>query len=104
VFYDPNLTPTGANQFQFVEISAPLALHETKPASYGTFNSGTNTWTVTGPSVTGGPDGSPGNYPLESWGAISLAASGTGVPALSSLGIAILCSLLALVGIRRFRK
>jgi len=107
VFYDPNLTPTGADpEDEFVAIFAPLSLYETKPASYGNFDSGTNTWTVTGPSVTGGPDGSPGNDGLEGWGAISLAVAtvGPSVPALGSLGIAITCSLLALAGgIRRFR-
>jgi hypothetical protein len=106
VFYDPNLTPIGADpEDEYVAIVAPLALYETKPAAYGSFNSGTNTWTVTGPSATGGPDGSPGNYALEGWGAISLAVAsgGPAVPALSSLGIALLCSLLALAGVRRFR-
>ena len=51
------------------------------------------------------PDGSPGSYPLEGWGAITLSAGtdGTGVSALGNLGVVILCSLLALVGIRRFR-
>jgi len=107
VFYDPNLTPNGAKpENGFVEIMAPLALYETNPPAYGSFNSGTNTWTVTGPTVTGGPDGSPGNYPLEGWGAISLAVApvvSTSVPAVSSLRIALLCSLVALVGIRRLR-
>jgi hypothetical protein len=107
VYYDPNLTPPGADpEDEYVEIIAPLSLYETQPASYGTFDSGTNTWTVTGPSVTGGPDGSPGNYALEGWGAISLAVAtiGPNVPALSGVGIAITCSLLALAGcIHRFR-
>jgi PKD repeat protein len=75
VYYDPNLTPIGADpEDEYVAIVAPLAMHETKPATYGTFNPVTKVWTVTGPSVTGGPNGSPGNYPLEGWGAISLAA------------------------------
>jgi hypothetical protein len=99
VFYDPNLTPPGAtpNSNDFVEIIAPLGLHSTKPAFYGTFDSVAKIWTVVGPTVTGGPDGSPGNYPLESWGAISLGVEQPIlVPALHWRGsFAILIGLLA---------
>ncbi len=89
VFYDPNLTPLGASPTSndFVEISAPLGLHSTKPASYGAFDSGLMTWTVVGPSVTGGPDGSPGNYPLEPWGAITLPEPPGWLGQLAALGL-----------------
>jgi hypothetical protein len=74
VFYDPNLTPLGASPTSndFVEIIAPLGLQSTNPVTYGSFNLGTKTWTVVGPTVTGGPDGSLGNYAVESWGVITL--------------------------------
>jgi len=67
VFYDPNLTPLSA--------------------SYGAFDSGLMTWTVVGPSVTGGPDGSPGNYPLEPWGAIYLPEPPALLGQLAALGL-----------------
>ncbi len=103
VFYDPNVTPTPASPTSndFVEILAPLVLHSTNPASYGVFDPGLKTWTVSGPSVTGGPDGSPGNDPLESWGAISLAAGAVAVPSLPGRGsVAVLIGLLAAVALR----
>ncbi|MGQ0796675.1 MAG: hypothetical protein ACT4OI_02245 [Methanobacteriota archaeon] len=87
VFYDPNLTPLGAvpTLGQFVEIRAPLGFARTRPAGFGTFDALTNTWTVTGPALTGGPAGSPGTdgipgtaddqYALESWGAILFQAA-----------------------------
>jgi hypothetical protein len=89
VFYDPNLTPLSASPTSndFVEIVAPLGLHSTKPASYGAFDSGLMTWTVVGPSVTGGPDGSPGNYPLEPWGAINLPEPPALLGQLAALGL-----------------
>jgi hypothetical protein len=88
VFYDPNLTPLGASPTSndFVEIVKPLGLHSTKPASYGSFDPVARTWTVTGPTVTGGPDGSPGNYPLESWGAIQLPEPSTWLLLLTGVG------------------
>jgi hypothetical protein len=89
VFYDPNLTPLGASPTSndFVEISAPLGLHSTKPASYGAFDPALGTWTVVGPSVTGGPDGSPGNYALEPWGAITLPEPPAFLGQLAALGL-----------------
>ncbi len=84
VFYDPNLTPLGANprKAQYVALSAPFAYRSTNPASYGTWTEPSWTWTVTGPTSTGGPVGSPGAdrtpgtsddaYALEPWGSISL--------------------------------
>ena len=43
-----DLTPLGADpEDEYVALVAPLALYETKPAAYGSFNAGTNTWTVT---------------------------------------------------------
>ncbi len=61
-FYDPNLTPAGADptQGQFVVIEKPLYLMRTAPAAYGIWDESANTWTITGPSTTGGPSGTPG--------------------------------------------
>jgi hypothetical protein len=85
-FYDPNLTPIGAvgTKDEFVVNSAQLSLHRTQPAAYGNWNQATKTWTITGPTTTGGsvgspgPDGTPGtaddDYPDESWGAIYFVA------------------------------
>jgi hypothetical protein len=85
-FYDPNLTPIGAEgtKDEFVVNMDQLALHRTHPAAYGNWNQATKTWTITGPTTTGGsvgspgPDGIPGtvddDYPDESWGAIYFVA------------------------------
>jgi hypothetical protein len=82
VFYNPNLTPIGADPTlgQFVEIAAPLEFLRTNPAALGTYDALTATWSVVGPTSTGGPAGSPGadgipgtaddQYALDSWGAI----------------------------------
>ena len=61
-FYDPNLTPAGADPKagEFVVIQKPLYLLRTLPAPYGSWDESTNTWTVTGPATTGGPPGQPG--------------------------------------------
>ncbi len=73
VFYDPNLTPIDANPSGgFVEIHWPLGIEGTNPPGYGTWDSSSNAWTLVGPSATGGPKGSPGDYPLVPWGAIWL--------------------------------
>ena len=73
-YYDPNLTPLGANPRlgQYVEYMAPLTYHSTNPAGYGMWNPVDKTWQVTGPTNTGGPDGSPGNYALSPWSEIRL--------------------------------
>jgi len=62
VYYDPNLTPRGANPTlaQFVPLFAPLNLDSLFPSTLGTWDPATLTWTVAGPVTTGGPDGSPG--------------------------------------------
>jgi hypothetical protein len=89
VYYDPNLTPLGASPTSndFVEIVAPLGLHSTNPPSYGVFDPGPKSWTVVGPSVTGGPDGSPGNYPLAPWGSIMLPEPPSALGQLAALGL-----------------
>ena len=78
-FYDPNLTPPGANPLAggFVEISAPLVFGSAAPVGYGVWNPTSMTWTIAGPEVTGGPDGSPGNYPLQPWPILSLVPLGS---------------------------
>ncbi len=75
-FYDPNLTPLGADgqKGEFVANNAQLSLYRTHPANYGNWNQAAKTWTITGPTTTGGSVGSPGNYPDESWGAIYFVA------------------------------
>jgi len=85
-FYDPNLTPIGAlgTKDEFVVNSDQLSLYRTQPAGYGNWNQAAKTWTITGPTTTGGsvgnpgPDGIPGTaddeYPDESWGAIYFVA------------------------------
>ena len=87
VFYDPNLTPDGADPTEgaYVAFSQTLKYNATNPASYGAWDAAAFTWDVVGPSVTGGPVGSPGPdgtpgtpddlYPWESWGAIRLVPS-----------------------------
>jgi hypothetical protein len=61
VFYDPNLTPKGAHPLnQYVEVSAPMKLFNTKPSAFGAWDEATSTWTLVGPLVTGAPAGSPG--------------------------------------------
>ena len=73
VYYDPNLTPVPANpQGGFVEIHKALAYLGTKPSNFGTWSDAARTWDVVGPTSTGGPAGSPGQYALDPWGAISL--------------------------------
>jgi len=83
VFYDPNLTPVPANpQGGFVPISSPLKYFGSTPASYGDWDPVNLTWDVYGPSITGGPPGTPGadwlpgtaddQYALSSYGAIRL--------------------------------
>ena len=81
-FYDPNLTPLGAvgTSNDFVVNMDQLSLYRTHPPGYGNWNQATKTWTIVGPTTTGGsvgspgPDGIPGtpddDYPDESWGAI----------------------------------
>ncbi len=61
-FYDPNLTPAGADPTlgQYVIIQKPLYLMRTLPVSYGSWDESTNTWTLTGPATTGGPPGNAG--------------------------------------------
>jgi hypothetical protein len=100
VFYDPNLTPINATgtSNDHVKISAPLSLYRTQPASYGSWNAVTKTWSVVGPSVTGGPVGSPGNYPDEAWGAIYFVPESGLLP-----GFAAGSALLALLQRRRRR-
>jgi len=84
VFYDPNLTPIGADPRagEYAEIRGPLAYLNTYPPLLGAWDAVAKTWTVMGPTRregppgTPGPDGAPGaaddRYPLQSWGAIRL--------------------------------
>jgi len=71
-FYDPNLTPIGSSgtSNDHVVISAPLFVDRRHPAGYGDWDPVLKTWTIVGPTVTGGSVGSPGNYPTEPFGAI----------------------------------
>jgi len=92
VFYDPNLTPPGANPTlgEYVNFTAPFEFVETKPANFGSYDVATKTWTVLGPATTGGPVGSPGPdgvvgtaddaYPASPWPLIVF-TNGTPVPA-----------------------
>ncbi|MGQ0797772.1 MAG: PKD domain-containing protein [Methanobacteriota archaeon] len=82
VFYDPNLTPAGANPIagQFVEIRAPMVVGSTAPSPLGDWDATTLTLTVLGPVVTGGPDGSPGNYPLSPFPMVNLTQGPTSAP------------------------
>ncbi len=89
IFYDPNLSPFGASptnstaQGGYVSTLAPMTYAFTQPAGYGIWDSRNMTWDVYGPSVTGGPPGTPGldhtpgtsddQYPLVLWGAITFA-------------------------------
>lgn len=90
VFYDPVNTPLGTDPTTggYIEILAPLSYDSAHPAGYGIWDSAALTWDVYGPSVTGGPAGSPGpdatpgtsddDYALEPWGAIKLVAGSGG--------------------------
>jgi PKD repeat protein len=97
VFYDPNTTPIGADPVagEYMELRAPLTYSSTNPASFGTWDAATNTWTVIGPDPTNGPAGSPGpdgvpgtaddDYALVSWGGITFAPGGSaGAPPASA--------------------
>ena len=66
-FHDPNLTPRGADPTlgQYVQRILPLVFDGTYPASYGSWDSIARTLRILGPVATGGPPGSPGNYPLQ---------------------------------------
>jgi len=102
-FYDPNLTPLGATgtSNDHVAISAPLSLHRTLPASYGSWDPVAKTWTIVGPTVTGGSVGIPGDYPDEAWGAIYF----TAVPEPgATIGLAAGSALLAMLHRRRSRS
>jgi hypothetical protein len=78
-FYDPNLTPAGADPKAgaIAEAMAPMSFGSASPAGHGTWDALTNTWTIIGPESTGGPDGSPGNYPLQPWPLLNLVPVGT---------------------------
>lgn len=86
VFYDPNLTPPGANPIsgQFVEIRAPMVIGSTTPSPLGDWDASTRTLTVLGPVVTGGPDGAPGNYPLSPFPMVNLTQGPASAPPVSS--------------------
>jgi len=68
VFYDPNTSPIPSNpQGDLARVFAPLQYNFTFPRSLGgvaLWNGTANTWSVFGPTNTGGPDSSgPGQYP-----------------------------------------
>jgi PKD domain len=68
VFYNPNTSPIPSNpQGQLAQTFAPLKYNFTFPGSLGgvsIWNGTANTWSVFGPTNTGGPDSSgPGKYP-----------------------------------------
>jgi len=76
VYFDPNLTPTGAHPLDdYVRTEKPFSFSTARPAGFGSYDAGTNTWTVTGPASTGGPTGAPGDYATESWPDARLVAS-----------------------------
>jgi hypothetical protein len=112
-FYDPNLTPIGAEgtKDQFVVNFDQLALLRTHPPDYGNWDPVAKTWTITGPTTTGvsvgnpGPDGTPGtpddDYPDESGAAIyfiALPEPGSAIALLAGSG------LLAMLYRRRLRR
>src|SRR2546426_36452 len=68
VFYDPNTSPIPSNpQGDLARMFAPLQYNFTFPRSLGgvaLWNGTANTWSIFGPTNTGGPDSSgPGQYP-----------------------------------------
>jgi len=68
VFYNPNTSPIPSNpQGDLARVFAPLKFNFTFPGSLGgiaLWNGTANTWSVFGPTNTGGPDSSgPGQYP-----------------------------------------
>jgi len=68
VFYNPNTSPIPSNpQGDLARVFAPLKYNVTFPGSLGgiaLWNATANTWSVFGPTNTGGPDSSgPGRYP-----------------------------------------
>jgi hypothetical protein len=103
MFYDPVATSSPANpQGAYVEAPGPLKLSSTKPTGLGFWDAAMLTWDVVGPTLTGGPPGSPGidgtpgtaddQYALESWGTITLvdppSSSGIGQGIVSGIALA----------------
>ncbi len=81
VTYNPNLTPLAAHPYRdYVGIIAPIAVVSTKPAGWGTYDPLANTLTIVGPATTGGPNGSPGNYPVLPWPEINLGPAEVVIP------------------------
>jgi hypothetical protein len=92
IFYDPNLSPVPANPVKnsHIPVSARLQYQGTNPLGFGDWDGAAMTWDVFGPTATGGPDGSPGNYALESWGAIRFVpeVAGAGAAAVAAAPVA----------------
>lgn len=98
-FYDPNLTPPGADPTlgAYVNFTAPFEFVGTKPTNFGSYDPATKIWTVLGRATTGGPVGSPGldgvvgtgddAYPDSPWPLITF-TNGTPVPAPPLAGLA----------------
>jgi len=102
-FYDPNLTPIGSSgtSNDHVVISAPLTVDRRHPAGHGDWDPVLKTWVIVGPTNTGLPVGSPGNYPTEPGGAIYF----TAVPEPgATMSLAAGSALLAMLYRRRSRR
>jgi hypothetical protein len=83
MFFDPNLTPEGADpRSGYIGTMAVPAVQTMRPVGYGLYDPPSNTLTLTGPTSTGGPAGYAGpdgtvgtaddDYALDPWPSIQL--------------------------------